>query len=205
MIHENKKPILKKTLICEVCGKGFSAPSKLAHHAISHLDREQSKMVITKRCPSSIFSSRSDKFTDEIDILFFFVFNRQTERNSSIAIHQKQCDVCGKWLKNQIMLRKHKLTHIHTPVECQHCHKIKFNKDALRSHIAQCHTAPKHQCTICHKSYLRRKLLEVISIRKCIRFGYAQYFHFFSCSRRISQPTQLVNTHKYRKFLYILF
>lgn len=50
MIHENKKPILKKILICEVCGKGFSAPSKLAHHAISHLDREQSQMVSDITC-----------------------------------------------------------------------------------------------------------------------------------------------------------
>lgn len=115
-MHENKKPIFKKTLICEVCGTGFSAPSKLAHHAITHLNREESK---------------------------------------------KQCEICGKWLKNQIMLRKHKLTHIQTPVECPHCDKVKFNKDALRSHIAQCHSTPKHQCTICNKSYLRRKLLEV--------------------------------------------
>lgn len=115
-MHENKKPIFKKTLICEVCGTGFSAPSKLAHHAITHIDRETSKM---------------------------------------------QCDECGKWLKNQIMLRKHKLTHIQTPLNCPHCSKVKFNKDALRSHIAQCHSTPKHHCTICNKSYLRRKLLEV--------------------------------------------
>lgn len=114
-MHKNIKPTLKKTLICEVCGKGFCAPSRLAHHAISHLDREQSQM---------------------------------------------QCDVCGKWLKNQIMLRKHKLTHVHTPVKCPHCDKVKFNKDALRSHIAQCHSTPKHHCAICNKSYLRRKLLE---------------------------------------------
>lgn len=120
VMHENKKPVFKKNLICEVCGTGFSAPSKLAHHAISHLDRETSKM---------------------------------------------QCDECGKWLKNQIMLRKHKLTHVHMPIECPHCPKVKFNKDALRSHIAQCHSTPKHHCAICNKSYLRRKLLEVIMTR----------------------------------------
>lgn len=132
VVHENKKPVHRKTLICELCGRGYSAPSRLAQHAISHMEFSQSK---------------------------------------------EQCDVCGKWLKNHVMLRKHKLTHIQTPVECPHCDKVKFNKDALRSHIAQCHSTPKHQCTICNKSYLRRKLLEV-----CILIIWGANHH--CCGRR---------------------
>lgn len=101
--------------MCEVCGKGFSAPSLLAQHAVTHVDREQSKV---------------------------------------------QCDECGKYVKNQMCLRTHKLIHIQTPLNCPYCSKIKFNERALRSHIAQTHQAKKHQCTICNKFFARPLMLK---------------------------------------------
>lgn len=71
-----------------------------------------------------------------------------------------QCDECGKWVKNEGILRTHKLTHLQIPLNCPYCPKIKFNERALRSHIAQSHQTKKHQCTICNKFFARPLLLK---------------------------------------------
>lgn len=124
-MHENKRAPVKH--VCEKCGRAFSAPSLLAQHAITHVDR---------------------------------------------AITQIQCDVCFKWVKNEGILRTHKLTHIQIPLKCPHCDKVKFNERALRSHISLSHEPPKHQCTICHKSFARPLMLKV-----CLTMQSMHYHH----------------------------
>lgn len=76
------------------------------------------------------------------------------------SLSKIQCEICKKWVKNQSILRTHKLTHVQMQLKCPHCDKIKFNERALRSHISQSHAPPKHQCTICNKSFARPLMLK---------------------------------------------
>lgn len=84
----------------------------------------------------------------------------------------RQCDICGKWVKNQNILRTHKATHIHVERKCPHCDKIKMTRVALTKHIQFAHSAPKHPCTFCEKSFRRAKSLRVYfnNIRKRLGF-----------------------------------
>lgn len=87
-------------------------------------------------------------------------FARHALTHLDRELTQIQCDLCGKWMKNQNILRTHKLTHTQTPQQCPHCDKVTFNKHALNSHISLKHTAKKYQCTICTKSFARPILLK---------------------------------------------
>lgn len=72
-----------------------------------------------------------------------------------------QCKICFKWMKNRNILRAHEIIHNESPLKCPHCDKIKFNERALKSHILQCHSTLKHQCTTCGKSFARPNKLKV--------------------------------------------
>lgn len=85
---------------------------------------------------------------------------------SSLATHafthfdreltQIQCEICGKWAKNQYALKHHKKIHgKQSPQSCPHCEKTEYNGAELRAHIAQFHSMRKHQCQICNKSFAR--------------------------------------------------
>lgn len=72
-----------------------------------------------------------------------------------------QCKICHKWMKNRNILRAHEIIHNESPLKCPHCDKVKFNERALNSHILQCHSTLKHQCSHCCKSFARPNKLKV--------------------------------------------
>lgn len=103
-MHENKK---SKTLMCEVCGKGFSAPSLLAQHALTHVDFTESKV--------------------QCDICSKWVKNQGILRTHKLTHVQTplKCPHCDKIKFNERALRSH-ISQSHAPPkhECTICHKL---------------------------------------------------------------------------------
>lgn len=103
-MHENKNT---KSYICEVCGKAFSAPSLLAQHAITHVDRSLTQI--------------------QCEICGKWVKNEgimRTHKLTHIRIPLK-CPHCDKIKYNERALRSH-ISQSHSPLkhQCKICNKL---------------------------------------------------------------------------------
>lgn len=88
-----------------------------------------------------------------------------------------QCNVCGKWQKNQYSMLAHKKTHKQAAQKCPHpnCDKLAYNPNEMKTHLSQFHAQHKHQCSICKKSFIRP-----IRLRVCKRFSNFIYSFYFN-------------------------
>lgn len=116
--HENKKIERPRIHMCEVCGKGFSAPSLLAQHALSHIDRQ---------------------FTEvQCDICGKWVKNSNKLRAHKYTHDQnpQQCPHCDKIKSNKKTLRSHiALTHSTPKYRCTFCEKAFARPKSLKVFI----------------------------------------------------------------------
>lgn len=109
--------------MCEVCGKGFSAPSLLAHHAITHVDRETSKV--------------------QCDVCGKWVKNQnilRTHKATHILV-PKKCPHCDKVKMTRVALTKHiQFAHSEPKHPCTFCEKSFRRAKSLRVCIIQSFT-----------------------------------------------------------------
>lgn len=103
-MHENKQK--KVAHVCEKCGKAFSAPSLLAQHAITHIDRSQTEV----QCDCG-------KWVKNQNIL-------RTHKLTHLQI-PLQCPHCDKVKFNERALRSH-ISQSHAPPkhQCTICKKL---------------------------------------------------------------------------------
>lgn len=134
--HENIKLEKPKVHICEVCGKGFSAPSLLSQHSLTHIDRQFTQV--------------------QCEICGKWIKNRDILRAHKKIHNQvpEKCPHCGKMKQSHEILRKHILVaHSIGKHQCTFCEKSFTRPKALREHIAT-HTGESlYDCPYCPRKF----------------------------------------------------
>lgn len=134
--HENIKIERPKIHMCEVCGKGFSAPSLLSSHALTHLDRKLTEV--------------------QCDICGKWMKNRNKLRRHKYTHNQvpETCPHCGKVKMSHERLQAHILfVHSERKHKCTFCEKSFARANTLREHIAT-HTGESlYDCPYCVKNF----------------------------------------------------
>lgn len=75
-------------------------------------------------------------------------------------IRRVQCDTCGKWLKNELCLRKHMVQHSSIRYNCSICTYSALNRQCLQNHIKVQHSDEKpYKCNECDKSFKLKNTL----------------------------------------------
>lgn len=78
------------------------------------------------------------------------------------TLEKVQCELCGKWLKHEEMLKEHMRRHRDSKETCSICGMVSLNKKALRAHIQRIHANLTFPCTVCNKVLKRAYSLKVI-------------------------------------------
>lgn len=110
-VHENIEK--KKTHICEVCGKGFSAPSLLTEHAMTHVAKKQIQCDI---CGKWVKNQRLLGTHKQIHVQTpmkcphcdKIKFNKHALNSHISLVHsvkKHQCTICTKSFSRPVMLR----------------------------------------------------------------------------------------------------
>lgn len=161
MAVEMKPSVENRFLKCKTRSKS-SNEKQVRRHSFTH-DQEESQTM-------GFLAERHDGFQEpHIAEKSRIIVNLGREKSpTQLLITYKdfkltdlQCDICGKWMKNQKTLRKHKQTHEKVLLNCRHCDKVNFNARSLKKHIAVAHSTPKHKCNLCDKSFTRLQVLRV--------------------------------------------
>ncbi|XP_053684221.1 transcription factor grauzone-like [Sabethes cyaneus] len=126
--------------VCDECGKGFNAAKRLAEHIqFVHCKHEQLQSYVCHICARQ-FTSKSN--------LSYHLTTHQPK------IYQVQCDICKKWLKNKLCLRKHMVQHSAVRHKCNQCDYSAVNLQCLRNHMRVQHTDLKpFACNVCGQSF----------------------------------------------------
>ncbi|XP_045539760.1 gastrula zinc finger protein XlCGF26.1 [Papilio machaon] len=170
---------LKKTIVCNECGKAFKSPSQLKAHSLKHSSEKKFYCV---ECDKSFKSENTLKQhlkltarhvnPSELQYLCTqcdrrFGIKRDLERHMNrihLNIRPYKCDLCEKAFNNSWCVKKHKkISHegYKRPYifPCTMCDKIFDQKSILKSHI-RTHTGERpFQCTICPAKFTQSSSL----------------------------------------------
>lgn len=184
---QNHLPEEERPLACPECPRRFSYSSALVAHAISHQPEEERIAHICDECGKT-FSS-SGRLSTHINVVHtkhdqVFVCHicaRQFGCKGNLVyhltthqpnMHQVQCTVCKKWLKNKLCLRKHMVQHSLVRYACELCDYSALNRQCLRNHVRVQHSDVKpFNCEHCDKAFklkntLMNHLVQHTGIRK---------------------------------------
>uniref|UniRef100_A0A1E1WLF8 Protein krueppel n=1 Tax=Pectinophora gossypiella TaxID=13191 RepID=A0A1E1WLF8_PECGO len=165
------KTDIKKTEICEECGKSVR---NLKEHALRHIPMKDRKRIKCKECDKtfSTYGSRYKHYRikhlgikKHCDICNKDVTDLNTHR--LVAHNSEQlrfaCAVCTRRFISPSALEAHMLLHTKDkPYECDICHK-KFRMQVnLTHHKRSVHEKEKsHLCQYCSKSFFKKYHLQI--------------------------------------------
>ncbi|KAL7738953.1 hypothetical protein ACLKA6_016951, partial [Drosophila palustris] len=166
-----KKPYIRKSFPCDICGKNFNRPGCLTVHKRKHTGERPykcpdcSKSFISSGTLSNhmVFHSGERQFNCQYCPK---VFSHQNSLRVHMYVHTGeypyQCPHCNKSFGQKGDMSNHMRTHSQErPYKCSHCPKTFTRKDSLAFHI-RTHTGEKpHKCPQCPKTFSRKDTLTV--------------------------------------------
>ncbi|XP_051809139.1 zinc finger protein 184-like [Acanthochromis polyacanthus] len=153
----------KKSVKCEVCGKGFKYRSEMKKHHRTHTGE---KPYLCNTCgkrfsASSAFKKHKLIHTAEKPYACNYCgkgFTDSTAFKKHTAIHTGEtpysCKICGKFVSSNAILLAHIRTHTgEKPYVCKACRKRFNSMSALKTHM-RIHTGEKpYLCNMCGKRF----------------------------------------------------
>lgn len=110
----------RTTFGCDKCGRKFSTNARLT----AHYNTVHAKNILRKEFACGICSK---KFLCKSNLSYHLTTHKNFE-------FQVQCEICKKWLKNKICLRKHMTVHSEVKHYCDLCEYSAANKQCLMNH-----------------------------------------------------------------------
>ncbi|XP_055627776.1 transcription factor grauzone-like [Toxorhynchites rutilus septentrionalis] len=163
----------QRSFSCELCPKKFAKQYHLKTHMLTHktvkdfpcqnCDKQfSSKGALTIHL-KNIHRRANEGMCD--------ICSKVLKSRSALTVHRAEhfntkrilCTTCGKWFKNEISLKKHKIRHQEETknIVCGTCGKRSPNTHALKKHIQDQHTKGRiHQCSLCDKSFKQALVLK---------------------------------------------
>ena len=136
--HNDTKTHEKKSLLCDLCGKGFASVNSLKLHKMQHTGE---KPFVCSVCSKA------------------FVVKAQLQYHSRLHTGEKPfvCSTCGKGFVGKLGLTQHIRTHTgERPYICTVCGKGFTQSTHLKGHMRS-HTGEKPNiCHLCGKAYKNR-------------------------------------------------
>lgn len=159
-IHENNRPIHH---VCEVCGKGFSAPSMLAQHSFIHADKNKIKVkceICGKWSKHQNAYRNHRKRHNETPLkcphcekVVYFASELRLHISQFHSLRQHQCTICNKSFTRPIRLKVclfyNKIISIKTKVSM----KFIFSHLKKQEHMATHTNESVYNCLYCTKTF----------------------------------------------------
>lgn len=177
---QNHLPEHKRILACPEpgCDRRFSYQSALTTHSVSHLPEEVKASYPCETCGRKFKTSGRltvhNKMIHSKDIserkeficgICSKKFNCKSNLSYHLTTHQNfefqvSCQICNKWLKNKICLRKHMTIHSEVKHFCDICDYSAANKQCLMNHKKVQHSDDKpFACEVCSKTFKLKNTL----------------------------------------------
>lgn len=137
-LDENRRSVERKSLLCDLCGKGFASMNSLKLHRMQHTGE---KPFVCSICNKA------------------FVVKAQLQYHARLHTGEKPfvCPTCGKGFVGKLGLTQHVRTHTgERPYICTVCGKAFTQSTHLKGHTRS-HTGEKPNiCHLCGKAYKNR-------------------------------------------------
>lgn len=137
-LDENRRSVERKSLLCDLCGKGFASVNSLKLHRMQHTGE---KPFVCSICDKA------------------FVVKAQLQYHARLHTGEKPfvCPTCGKGFVGKLGLTQHIRTHTgERPYICTVCGKAFTQSTHLKGHMRS-HTGEKPNiCHLCGKAYKNR-------------------------------------------------
>ncbi|XP_062701189.1 transcription factor grauzone [Aedes albopictus] len=154
---------------CDQCPKTYTDPKRLKQHLQEHetLGNEMPKCSICGICfrtkinlQKHITRVHTKKHSCEICSKIFAKAAQLRQHQVNMHDHvKKQCEVCNKWLKNQVAWHKHVKRHQSDGAyKCDQCEHVSVNLPSLKEHKERRHGKRNrnYDCDQCGKHYKTR-------------------------------------------------
>jgi len=166
--------------ICAECGE-YSRNHDInkEHWAISHQHKELMYRCIEEKDRCSFSSNSLERMKDHIREhmleLGYMVKCKICSKNythKALKSHMKfhetnglECDVCGKFIRNEISMKNHKKIHLpreeYYKIPCEDCGKMFKDKASLKAHVKAVHLGIKDiPCDLCDAKFSTVGLME---------------------------------------------
>ncbi|XP_022217149.2 transcription factor grauzone [Drosophila obscura] len=171
--------------VCDTCGKTFRTKFELSAHD-KRMHAADFTPIICDICGTH-FRSKAN----------FIIHKKALHPDGPVA--EVQCNLCGRWLRDERSLRKHLARHDDrdnsNKYRCTLCNAEKSSRAALSSHMRYHHSAKRHKCSLCDKEFkLPRALVEHMATHTGIDLYSCQF-----CTRTFKSHA---NMHNHKKKMH---
>ncbi|XP_034656802.1 transcription factor grauzone [Drosophila subobscura] len=165
--------------VCDTCGKTFRTKFELSAH-VKRMHAADFTPIICDICGTN-FRSKAN----------FLIHKKALHPDGPVA--EVQCNLCGRWLRDERSLRKHLARHDdrdnQNKYRCSLCNAEKSSRAALSGHMRYHHSAKRHKCSLCDKEFkLPRALVEHMATHTGIDLYSCQF-----CSRTFKSHANMHN------------
>ena len=171
--HTHRKPFVRKSHRCDLCGKTLTSATNLKYHMRAHQGLKDYTCQYCGKCvtsrPSLLVHERIHlgikKHKCEICDAAFIV-KYHLKRHMIVHSNEEQakhlCGQCGKMFNRLASLKRHQILHTgRREHKCSECGSAFFRSSDLRQHQQRVHQ-PRvlHQCVYCLQAFRSRTQLE---------------------------------------------